>query len=102
MTPTKCPLVFECPKVWQILERYPTQQSIKKVNSMCAVCSGPEFYGNSRSLSKRYSLGKSNVDCQPDRHSQRTINLPSQSYLLPSRLFELFQILHLQAIPKNN
>jgi len=46
MTFGKCPLLLECSKALSNIEKNDAvKQRINKINSVCAVCFVPEFYG---------------------------------------------------------
>ena len=46
MTFGKCPLLLECSKALNMMEKNEARkQGITKIDSVCAVCFVPEFYG---------------------------------------------------------
>ena len=57
MTPRECPQLFECPKVWEIMERYEASQWGGKVKTLCAVCHELEHYSNGELSSNHHEDG---------------------------------------------
>jgi len=56
MSPSKCSSILECSKVRIILEgEGATEQMINDVNSVCAICLGPDSYRNGQVSSKGLS-----------------------------------------------
>jgi len=56
MSPRKCSSILECVKVRIIIEEEgAVKQMINDVNSVCAVCPGPNSFQNSKVLAKGLS-----------------------------------------------